>query len=358
MSHFSVIVIGENPEDQLAPYHEFECTGRDDQYVQDIDKTEELRSEYNSKTTVRLKTPEGTFVSPYEDEFYRDPSPEEVVKLGHGSMGIIGSGYGHGISYSSRDWGDGNGHRAKVKFIPDGYEEVEVPVCEIEDFPEWIEGWSGQKTVPFGQLPDLKGDHKYGYALLDESGNVTQVIDRTNPDKKWDWHVLGGRYADRLLMKDGLRVDQCRKGQIDMEGLQDDKLANALISWYEVQRVIRDLPEAESWDSVRSRLPIEEASTFYRDQPRVKAFGEMRDYLFDDLERFQVSKEEFLQRAKDSALSCFAILKDGQWYERGEMGWWGAVHNEKDGDKWQKQFMELFTSLPDDALISVFDCHI
>ena len=26
MSHFLVLVIGDNPEKQLAPYHEFECT--------------------------------------------------------------------------------------------------------------------------------------------------------------------------------------------------------------------------------------------------------------------------------------------------------------------------------------------
>jgi hypothetical protein len=26
MSHFTVLVIGDNPEEQLAPYHEFECT--------------------------------------------------------------------------------------------------------------------------------------------------------------------------------------------------------------------------------------------------------------------------------------------------------------------------------------------
>lgn len=46
MSHFSVLVVGDNVEVQLAPYHEFECTGRDDQYVQEIDETEEARAEY------------------------------------------------------------------------------------------------------------------------------------------------------------------------------------------------------------------------------------------------------------------------------------------------------------------------
>jgi hypothetical protein len=38
MSHFAVTVIGEEPEKQLAPYHEFECTGVDNEYVQSIDE--------------------------------------------------------------------------------------------------------------------------------------------------------------------------------------------------------------------------------------------------------------------------------------------------------------------------------
>ena len=42
MSHFSVLVIGDDPEKQLAPYHEFECTGVADEYVQDVDITVEV----------------------------------------------------------------------------------------------------------------------------------------------------------------------------------------------------------------------------------------------------------------------------------------------------------------------------
>lgn len=45
MSHFAVLVIGENPEKQLAPYHEFECTGLNDQYVQSVDETEEFKAQ-------------------------------------------------------------------------------------------------------------------------------------------------------------------------------------------------------------------------------------------------------------------------------------------------------------------------
>ena len=31
MSHYTVLVIGDDPEKQLAPFHEFGCTGIDDE---------------------------------------------------------------------------------------------------------------------------------------------------------------------------------------------------------------------------------------------------------------------------------------------------------------------------------------
>lgn len=54
----------------------------------------------------------------------------------------------------------------------------------------------------------------------------------------------------------------------------------------------------------------------------------------------------------------FAILKDGQWYERGEMGWWGVVHDEKDDKVWDEQVKKLTSELPEETLISIYDCHI
>ena len=55
-------------------------------------------------------------------------------------------------------------------------------------------------------------------------------------------------------------------------------------------------------------------------------------------------------------LVTFAVLKDGKWYERGEMGWWGIVSNEK--DEWESELKKLVQGLPDDTLISIYDCHI
>lgn len=101
MSHFAVMVIGEDVEGQLAPFHEFKCTGLDDQYVQDIDKTEEYLAEYKRKSVKRLRSVLGPqkLYDPYANEFYRDPTPEEKEKIGP----IPGSGSGYGMQWTSQN---------------------------------------------------------------------------------------------------------------------------------------------------------------------------------------------------------------------------------------------------------------
>jgi len=71
-----------------------------------------------------------------------------------------------------------------------------------------------------------------------------------------------------------------------------------------------------------------------------------------------MTKEEYIQKAKNKAISTFAVLRDNQWFEKGEMGWWGCVSNEKDQDKWNEEFGKLLSELPDDTLLTIVDCHI
>lgn len=50
MSHFAAAVFfedgGKSVEELLQPYHEFECDGEDDEFVVDVDKTEEAKEDY------------------------------------------------------------------------------------------------------------------------------------------------------------------------------------------------------------------------------------------------------------------------------------------------------------------------
>jgi len=82
MSHFAVLVVGENVDEQLAPYHEFESTGENDQYVVDVDKTEEARLDYKQEhTETRFKDTDGTLHNRFTPEGNWDEWNQQFTAL-------------------------------------------------------------------------------------------------------------------------------------------------------------------------------------------------------------------------------------------------------------------------------------
>lgn len=314
MSHFSVLVIGSDVEKQLAPYHEFECTGEDNEYVQDIDITQDLLAEYE-KASAETKT-----------------------------------------SYPT--------------------------------FTEYVSQYHGKNLVKFGKSPDLSDNHahKYGYALVDAEGNVTKVVDRTNPNKKWDWYQIGGRWNGYFKLKKphlgalgrpGIqtmdkgykppekdRADVCPKSAIDIEGMRDEAGEAAAKTYDKVAAIIMGHPKPMSWTDMQTKHTVDgktdwdAARAEYNEQPMVKAFRADDDMFGRHLEDFLIPREEYIQQARDNAIATFAVVREGKWFKRGEMGWWGCVHDEKDKNQWLKEFNQLIDDLPEDTLLTVVDCHI
>jgi hypothetical protein len=68
------------------------------------------------------------------------------------------------------------------------------------------------------------------------------------------------------------------------------------------------------------------------------------------------TRDSFLERSV--GLQVFAVLKDGQWYEKGKMGWWACVTNEKDSSSWETELNKLLDETPKGTLLSLYDCHI
>jgi hypothetical protein len=66
--------------------------------------------------------------------------------------------------------------------------------------------------------------------------------------------------------------------------------------------------------------------------------------FFDDVEDFARTRDETAASARANAFCFFAVVKDGKWYERGEMGWWGIVHDEKNRDRWRGLPLKYSTS--------------
>lgn len=66
------------------------------------------------------------------------------------------------------------------------------------------------------------------------------------------------------------------------------------------------------------------------------------------------SKAEYIARAV--AICPFAVLKDGQWIESGQMGWFGIVSDEK--PDWPTQFQAIAETIRPDQWVTVVDFHI
>jgi len=380
MSHYSVLVIGENVEEQLAPFHEFECTGDDNEYVQDVDDTEEARESYKADKTTMYKDPDGNLHSPWtkeghaKSEFYRDPTPKEEKEREE-------TGYSN-LSCTSQDWGDGRGYRDRIKCLPEGWQEVEVLTSSVETFAEFIKGYYGHEPVAFGESPDLDETHKYGYVILDEKGEVVRSINRTNPNKKWDCWTLGGRWNGFFKTKKagvgvmgapGLqsahedyepptddRADVCTKDDIDIDGMRDEAEREAGKSYDLYSKIVAGLPPIVSWEATveKHNKDYAAAREEYNAQPAVLVLRKNEETTWYDADDYLCSREVFIQRSRNAAFSTFAVVKDGKWYERGEMGWWGVVRDEKDADEWYTQFASLVDSLPGDTVMTVVDCHI
>ncbi|MEO6325956.1 MAG: hypothetical protein ABIT01_00785 [Thermoanaerobaculia bacterium] len=75
-------------------------------------------------------------------------------------------------------------------------------------------------------------------------------------------------------------------------------------------------------------------------------------------EDFPRTEAAYIRRERDHALCPFAVLHEGAWRERGEMGRFGIVTDEQASDAWARAFRQLWKRLPDDTRLSIIDCRI
>lgn len=114
-----------------------------------------------------------------------------------------------------------------------------------------------------------------------------------NKNSKWDWYQIGGRWTGFLTLKDGA------KGKLGTSSPFD----------------------------LKEPLTVKADIAYKKD--------------IQDFENIKIP---------------YAILHDGTWHARGEMGWFG-VSADMDDD-WETTARKILNDLPDDILITVVDCHI
>src|SRR5206468_2164876 len=92
--------------------------------------------------------------------------------------------------------------------------EYEKMVAERPDESHW------SKSLAEAKEQFAKGDftavcRRWFGGEIDEEGNLYYT---SNPNAKWDWYSLGGRWQGLFSLKaDGSKVDQANKGEIDFD---------------------------------------------------------------------------------------------------------------------------------------------
>lgn len=202
-----------------------------------------------------------------------------------------------------------------------------------------------------------------------------------NPNKKWDWFSVGGRWTGFFKVKQGAlaevghpglmtepagpgEADIVQKCDVDWEAMMKPRGEKAARLYDLAAPIIAAHPMLRSWDAIRedAEIPDWEAKRkAYHDQPVVKALRAAKLDSWEtgiEDEDYLMPRDKFIERARQKAVTCFAFLRDGKWAERGKMGWWACVANEKDQDDWNAQFAALLANVPDTETLTVVDCHI
>lgn len=306
MSHFVVLVIGDDVDRQLAPFNE--QPEADDPHVKLVfnDRTEEFRKEYDEESIEIIKRPDGSWIF---------------------------------------------AHNATEDIAP-----VSVKFSELySTFEEFCKKWHGIE-------PNEQG--RFGYL--------------SNPNAKWDWYVIGGRWSGYFKALPGATgkvgepgvfgnkakpgwYDQLRRGDIDFDGMRTDAAAEASKRYDIYEAAVAGLEVPKRWAEFRTAYEnIDDARKAYHETPYITALrnANLLPWFEDPVEVYGIGREKFIERARNSSFVPYAVLKDGEWFAKGDMGWFGMSSDDVDADTWNDRVWELLRDLPEDTLITAVDCHI
>ena len=214
-----------------------------------------------------------------------------------------------------------------------------------------------------------------------------------NPNSKWDWWQIGGRFSGSFIthtkkeakVSDGnfgepswctdiVGIDSIEKKYIDFDGIRKEAENNAREHYRAIAGLFEngEIPKVGmTWVKVRELFKdktLKEQQNIYNAQTAVIEWDKAKEKdrnspsrvlgFLSNVDDYQMSEEEYVKNKGDESFVPFAVVKNGIWHERGEMGWWACVANEKGREEWNSIVKKLLDETDDDELITIVDCHI
>lgn len=378
MSHFTVLVKVDKDRlekhegdlesavgEMLAPYQENNMGDCPKEFMEFHDVTDEVKEDWEDKEVECVRLPDGEVVFAWDRRFKKP----KMVQNADGEM----------VEHPFDE----------VTFIPDEYEQVKLPMKEVYDsFEAYVDEWHGYKFDEEQQA--------YGYW--------------ENPNKKWDWYQIGGRWRGLLRVKEmadaaygerslvatscaqengdpnGYLTDQPHEADIamvkdiDFEGM-DLEVDGKIEEWWKEYEVYKKVQAGEltyeeagedfRWVSFNMPRTLQNLGVIRCIEKRKPMEDENGEPILDEdgrqkwtdgvFEESELTLEEVKEKYRwNWEFGTWAVLDNDGWHEKGEMGWWGfSTATPESRAEFHGTFMEKFVKNedPETTLVCV-DCHI
>lgn len=307
--HFSVLVIGDDVEKQLAPFQQNNMGKCPKEYLEFIPETEleEVDEKYKWHLEYHQKQ--------VDEEFFSMKCPKD-----------------HYSSTSDKP--------IKEKVCPNCKTElIDTHDSELARRQEALEKIKSQ--TPMDWAKEYYNDYEFregiGWGYME------------NPNAKWDWYQVGGRNSGAFKLKEGANG---KAGTPSLLGLMHK---GAVQEYEEHMKGRADQAMKKDIDFTPEEKYLQKARRFWEVYVEGKEPECDEEKWLTKIER--TPKEVFIKKYGDkesyakrrAEFETYAVLKDGVWTE---------VDEYADGE-WPESYVKMWIDdLPEDTLLTVVDCHM
>ena len=205
----------------------------------------------------------------------------------------------------------------------DAFDEFTLSLNKVA--ADWWKEWSGES--------------------LDIEGNA---LTTDNPNAKWDWYSIGGRWMGALILKGGAEGKLGEPGVFGDPPLHDADITTiGDVDWVAMNKLAKE-HSAKEWDTLFKPYDNHEFCLYNKDYVEKQKTVHLEIYG---------TKEEYVRRR--GFWTTYALVTEDEWIAPGEMGLFGLSTDETtDREAYDNKFVSYLKSLPKDTPITVVDCHI
>jgi hypothetical protein len=294
MRHFSVIINAQNQEEirnMMMPFYEY-GSGCFDNLAKPYLVWESVEDEYRQK---------------YKDGF---------------SDFVVAESPTHHNTQLLRAYDE----RFRVSGIPDDLRKIQIPHGILyPTFEIFMDEWAS------GYEQDQNGNYGHWY----------------NPNKKWDWYKIGGRFSNSIILKSGVMCDTAVLRDVDFAAMRDSYARDCRKRWQQVSNTLKPHCTIQEYNEKppKERRAINESigGDFW---------SSVVNFDFD--KAGSTAEDEYNRRYQEAQF--YALLDKDGWMGRGEMIWFGISIDEQ--DDYDAEFWNRISKWKPEDRIYVLDCHI